>query len=247
MKTEAPKPTILVRLYGGLALPENVTVQTLADLTKAVQSLSQSKLHLMKVKRTSAAYAFSPTNNSIAMEMLKLSQNAMRAPEEFLQSRMLSAFDKLTEIANHFKCHIELKSLNSTAEWRWQFGVSDWEGIRTRSLMKDEGTVTGMLVRVGGSTEKKCGIQVPYNNRMLICNLRDETLARRLGEHLYEEVTLRGMGHFFVRDFKMVSFRVDDFSVVKRGTFEELNQAIRAAGGGWDTVADPLAEIEGLR
>jgi hypothetical protein len=243
----APKPTIKVRLYGGDALPENVTIQYLAELTKAVQSLCQSKLYLMKVKRTSATYAFAPANTTVALASLKRSESALETPEHSLESRMLASFDIFAEIANHFKCNLEIGSLVEGDDWLWKFGISEWEGLRQRLFMKDEGTITGIRVRVGGATERKCGIQVPNLPRMMICTLRDEGLARRLGEHLYKEMTLRGTGMFFTRDFSMHSFKVEDFTLVKRGTFEELNQAIRAAGGGWDSVADPLQEIEGMR
>ena len=141
MAGEAPKPTIQVRLYGGEALPENISIQILSDLTKAVQSLAQSKLHLMKVKRSSAAYAFAPSNFQEAIESLKLSEAAIEEPVKHLRSQMFPAFNALTEIANNLKCNIELQSLVDEVKWKWKVAIARWDSIRTKSIMQDEGSI----------------------------------------------------------------------------------------------------------
>ncbi len=246
MNKPVPKPTIQLRLFGGNVRPESISVRTLAELTRAVQTLSGSKLHLMSVRRSSAGYQFAAEDDLIAKGRLILSGEALQEPENLLEATMLSAFDTLAEVARQLQCKVEMRGVDKS--WRWIVGARQWGDIRRRSVMRDEAIVTGRLVRVGGATASKCGIQVANRKRMLICTLRGDHLARRLGEHLYEEVTLRGDAVFFVRDFKLISFDVDSFDRVKRGSFQEMYEAVRAAGGdAWDDIEDPIAEIEGMR
>ncbi len=146
MDNGVPDPSIMIRLYGPGIKPETVSVRVMADLVQAIQSLSGTKLHLMKVKRRSAGYLLSADDNAFALKSLAVSGKALAEPESYLSSSMLSAFDTITSILRKLDCKLEIRTTVDQVYWR--LDQSLWPTIRQRSVITDEATIIGTLQRL---------------------------------------------------------------------------------------------------
>jgi len=218
----------------------------MAEVTGAIQSLGKSDLQLMNVRRKSAGYIMSTRNVSLVMEQLQKTGNALLEPENYLDARMIRQFDRLLKIASSLRCKIEVKSLLS--DWSWVFTGKNWQSIRSRTVITDQATVYGNLKRVGGASRRNCSIRIPDGRSLVYAKIESEQLARKLGKYLYTDVSVRGTGTFFVRDWSMVSMSISDFTPRTKNSFNELYQSMRkATGGGWDNIADPDEFLKGLR
>jgi hypothetical protein len=104
---------------------------------------------------------------------------------------------------------------------------------------------------VGGATDKKCGLRVPSQSRMLMCNVASVDVARRLGEKLYQEVAVHGMARWLKTSWRIVAFTIREVYQPKLHSASEAIEALRKAGGkGWDNINDPeafLKEVSGER
>ena len=115
---------------------------------------------------------------------------------------------------------------------------------------KQEGSLDGVLVRVGG-TDDTVPVHLQDGDAVHICNATRE-MARRLAPHLYD-TTLRVHGEeHWERDGENV-WQMRRFDIA---SFEKLDEAPLGAivaqlrevpGNGWKNVADPAAELRRLR
>lgn len=247
-KQEKPQltPTISVRLYGPDIVPETVSVGQMMELMSAVRSLAGTDLRMKKVKRSSAGYLMVAEDPVFASESLNRSGMALDAPFDYLNSEMIRAFDTLKSVVRRLKCRLEVKALDGS--WKWNFRGSKWDEIRQMSIIEDEASVYGELKRVGGATGRRCSLKIPGRKRILYCNIANDSAAKRLGKHLYENVGLHGRGKFFVKDWSILSFTVHSVTMQRKVSFEQMREEIREAGGkDWDQIEDPLNFLRELR
>ncbi len=128
----------------------------------------------MKIRKSSAGYMVAAEDGKIAIDSLKQSGLALTNPLEFLKPSMLAAFDKITSILRSLDCALEVRSL--VDEMRWEIVSETWPQLRARAVVKDEASIVGVLQRVGGATERKCGISVDGESRMRYCHVSSEGL-----------------------------------------------------------------------
>ncbi|MFO0383279.1 MAG: hypothetical protein ACK506_16375 [Pirellula sp.] len=244
MNSPKPQQQLTIRLIG--VLPEDVSISHMSKLVAAVQSLTGSELRLNKVRRTSAAYVmFSEANASSVGSRIETIAAAVKKPQEFLESSMLSSLDKITKILESLSCKLEVFTQDRVN--KWLFKPKDWLGIRGSLTMEDEAVILGELQRVGGAKSNKCSIRVPFQKELLYCKLENPQLARKLGNHLYSTVELKGRGKFFIRDWKLVSFLVTDFVRREPISFSQYYKQMRENGGAvWDDI-NPELFIQELR
>ncbi len=82
---------------------------------------------------------------------------------------------------------------------------------------------------------------------MLICNVSSQDVARKLGQKLYEEVTVEGVAQWLKTTWKVIRFSIDTVSQVKSKPLDQFIDELRRAGGdGWDAVDDPEEYLNGV-
>jgi hypothetical protein len=153
----------------------------------------------------------------------------------------------LSEVAKTIKGQIEV-ALNKTAAPLFSIAKDAYQRISGRLLLTGETTVVGRLQRIGGATRERCLLHIPGRNRGLYCNVAGEKLARRLGQHLYEDIAASGTATWIHRSWRIYRFVVKDFSQPRLSNAREALEQLRNAGlKAWDTIPDPAAFIQELR
>lgn len=98
------------------------------------------------------------------------------------------------------------------------------------------GSVTGTLIRIGGSTDtvyvlmESEGVQIPH------CHT-NRHLAKNLAQYLFETVRLHGQGYWMRDDegvWSLKHFRIDSFETLSNDTLSAALTELRAVAGEWD-------------
>jgi hypothetical protein len=70
-------------------------------------------------------------------------------------------------------------------------------------------------------------------------------VARKLGDRLYQEVTVQGTAKWLKSSWRIVAFTINDVRPLNQGSIGEAIEALRKVGGdGWDQIDDPDAYLE---
>jgi len=121
-----------------------------------------------------------------------------------------------------------------------------YERITARAFVHGETTIIGEVMRAGGATDVRCLLRVPGRSKLLYCDVVDEKLARRLGQHLYEPIVATGKARWLNRTWRLVEFEISDFTQPELGNVDEAISEIRGAGlAYWDEVPDPEWLVRG--
>jgi len=115
---------------------------------------------------------------------------------------------------------------------------------------KQEGTLDGVLISVGGKDET-ISLRL-QNGDMIYSNCEtNRTTARELGRHLFEPIRVYGNGRWIRQAdgaWTLEHFRVHRFDMLGRDTLRDTVTALRAVRGSeWKDMDDPLAELADLR
>lgn len=121
------------------------------------------------------------------------------------------------------------------------------EAEETFPSVNQVGSITGMVMRVGGT-----GDQIPVileSEGEQIAHLHaNRHVAKALARHLFEPVRLVGQG-YWMRDadgeWNLKHFRIDGFEEVDSGSLSEALTELRAVAGEWDEGI--YEELEAIR
>jgi hypothetical protein len=251
-------PSFTIRLSGKGVTPESIPIRTLSDAASAVMRLAigqdddqNNRVHVLGVQRGSAIYPCLMDSGEAAAKNLAIAGEVSASPDsDQLTQEMLRPFRTLSEIASKFEANVEiyLGKWSPKQEPIATIQAGTYKRIQGTAIIHDETIIHGYLVRVGGAEERRCSVRVASRNSLLYCNVRDEKLSRKLGQHLYEFVTLHGRGMFFARTWDLISLRVNDATFQSKSSTEDLIRRIRESGGdAWDDVVDVDAEVRAMR
>jgi hypothetical protein len=113
-----------------------------------------------------------------------------------------------------------------------------------------DGTLDGVLTRIGGRSDKTVYALLDDGTRVLRCTLGRD-LARQLAQHLFSPVRVMGRGRWTrdeEGDWRLERFRVVSFDVLNDESLLAVVAKLREVpGNGWKTVRNPLKELEDLR
>ncbi|HOD71940.1 MAG TPA: hypothetical protein PKO27_12990 [Deltaproteobacteria bacterium] len=101
--------------------------------------------------------------------------------------------------------------------------------------VKQHGKIDGELIRVGGSKEK-VPILLDVEGKQLSHFYTTRTIAKRMGNYLFEEVRLFGDGLWERNtegEWALKVFRVDRFEVLPKRTISETVESLRKLKGEW--------------
>jgi hypothetical protein len=116
-------------------------------------------------------------------------------------------------------------------------------------VVRRQGTLDGEVIRVGGKDRAKVRIMLQSQDRVVGYIHAKKTLAKELGNYLYEPVRLYGSGRWrrdSIGAWTMEDFRVDRFELLKADKLSTALTKLRSiAGGEWS--AESYEELRGLR
>ncbi len=264
MSRRVPSTTFEIRFKGPRVAPEAIPLRTLARALSAVQRLisedreddepaeeptPQLELHLLDVRRGSATYPVFAEESAQVIERLKLTGTILKDPEmveEF--PSVLSPVEDLSAIAKTLDCEIELSPPGKSGILA-RITPASFDTLVGSAFICGETSVSGVVERVGGATELRCGLRVSQQpRRMVICQVETPEAARELGKHLYESVIVEGTATWYRRNWRLKSFLIKSVRQVRRSSLTDAIKELRDAGGNaWDRVKDPRKFLSGVR
>lgn len=261
--------TFSVALVGNAVSPERVPVRTLSEILSAVQSLVSGRdleadaeevepkpepeaeaLSLLDVKKGSAVFPCL-SRRPTAVDNLTRVGKFLQKPELVEDDRFAFAMRPtkvLSGVARHLQCRIEIRPAIKSETVFAVIDDTTYARVSESLLVSGETSISGTVQRVGGATEMRCALRVPGRERLLYCDVGSPIVSRKLGEHLYQEVTVSGTATWFQRTWSLYSFRVAEMREVRTASLLDSMKAIYDAGGkGWDSVRSPQDAIRELR
>lgn len=245
---------------GGL-FPEEVPVGFLSRILSAMQRLAlgeaadvsgtlsdDSRIGLLRVKRGSAVYQFAAPKADLALQHLRVAGRILDDPETIGESDyVLHPVEELSAVARSLDCRITIREPGDRTAVLARIEPDSYQAISRRLIITDEATITGKVMRVGGATQRKCGLRIPSQHRMLYCTVQSNQVARKLGQKLYQDVVVRGDASWLKTTWRIVRFEITEVSQPKLGRVQDAIQALRDAGGkAWDEIEDPESFLEEL-
>lgn len=254
-----PKPSPAFEVYAPAIFPERVPFHALAKLISAVQRLAagpssdeidetlddgvDNLFGLLGVKRGSSRYEISSLWPEQSVKNIRDVGKVLVKPDTIgPREYILGPVHTLSEISRSLNSMIQIREPGRSGAILATIQPSTYSALSERLLVKGETTIFGKVERVGGATSKKCGLRLVGRSKMLICNVHNQEVARRLGQKLYEEVSVSGVAQWLKTTWNVVHFNIRDLCQANQKSTDDIIKSLRDAGGdGWDKVDDPEA------
>ena len=275
MATRTPT-TFTIRLVGGGVRPESVPLRRLSGVLDAVQRLVAASdvepadvaeeegngtdetaasalvrsLYLLDVRRKSAGYPVYAEDAAGVVQRLQLVGRAEDEPELLAPFRgSVAPLEELSDHARKLGCQIEFRQpTQSGEEVLATIGPNTADKIRRALYLTGPSTLVGTVERVGGATNRHCGLRLIQARHQLRCSVASDDLVKELGQRIYGRVTVQGIATWYRHDWRVTHFHIQAVESYEGGTATEVFAELRrASGGAWDRVEDPEAFIAELR
>lgn len=268
MPLKKPSPVLEVCFVGSELRPERISIATLSRTLSAIHRLAAGQeeeeleededltgtgaLQLSMVKRGSAVYQFTGQSASGVIGRLRDLGKVLKRPgDPGAHEFALSPLETLSAIARRLDCSIVIRQPGKESPVLARIEPNTYESISESLLVSGETSITGEVKGVGGATEMRCRLRVPFQERLLYCKVEREEVARKLGDYLYQDVVVQGTASWYKGTWRMLTMSIRDAYQPKAGSLAEAVQAIRKAGGkDWDKIGDVasfLDEVSGSR
>jgi hypothetical protein len=225
------------RLAAGAELP---------DEDEEFDAPDDGSIRLLEVVRGSAVFRFVGPAAATAVAHLRGAGKVLDNPEELGDNDyVLNPIERLSATARRLACSIVVREPGSDKAVLARIGPTSYQQISERLFVTGDTAFSGRVERVGGATEMRCGLRVPFQTRMLFCTVASPEVARQLGEYLYRPVSVQGRARWIKNNWRVVHFTVTSVSPLSDGSLGEAFRALREAGGmGWDEISDPRSYLE---
>lgn len=255
--------TIELRFVGPGIEPQKVPLRAVTDALAAIQDLAswrdsfevakvpqEKGLTLVDVRKGSAVYdCIAGCPGEAVINFQRVGAFLEQPDGDSLSDQIgtvLAPLKALSQIAKLLKCTLAVYVPGLRAEPFFQIESGIYERIAASAFVEGETTIIGKVMRAGGATDVRCLLRVPGRAKLLYCDVVDEKLARRLGQHLYESIVATGKARWLNRTWRLVDFEISDFTQPKLGNVDDAISEIRLAGlAHWDEVSDPESVIRG--
>lgn len=262
--TAKKRTTFNIKLSGPAVEPGMVPLRTLGRLLAAVQRLidpdrdlvlplrnqgEASKVHLMGVRKGSAIYRCTADSPEPVLQKLHLAGERIVSPDSHsLDSGFLGSIEELSEAAKSLGCVIEIldPSRRGLVSVLARIEPQTYSLVSASAFITGFTTVAAKIERVGGATEMHCGIRVSNQpRRMVICGITDESLVRKLGQYIYQDVLLEGHARWIRSSMELKRLDITGMRQMPGGSMLDCLERIRDAGGNaWDKIPD-ISEVLG--
>jgi hypothetical protein len=265
MSTKKPPPVLEVRFEAKSLRPELVSLLTLSRVLSAVHQLSSGgseeeadeaesaaeprelgPFQLLDVKRGSVAYQFAGQSPEAPLGRLRVFGNVLENPETLGDNvSFLGPLDTLSAIARRIDCAVILKEPGKGGAVIAKIEPRSFAMVSETLFVHGESLVAGQVNGVGGATEVRCRLRVPFQPRLLYCKVASPEVARKIGQSLYKHVVVYGQATWLKGSWKLFTFKISDVHEPKPGKLSDTIRAIREAGGkDWDKIGDVEAYLE---
>lgn len=263
--------TFRLHLVGKTVRPESVSLGRLTECLRAVQrlvgpadtdlddssndgteeTLPDVPLHLLDVQRGSAIYPVYAAEGEAVLDRLRLVARAVDEPEVVAPYRgVVQALDELSDIARKLDCRIEFR--HSSAADRAiiaTIGPSTFSDLRNSLYLTGPTSLTAVVERAGGKVNRHCGLRLPQQpRRQLTCKVASDDLVRRLGQSLYQTVTVHGQATWYRYDWSITSMVIESMNSYEPSKPSGLLKEMRKiAGPAWSKIGNPQLYVEEIR
>lgn len=262
----------VVRIVGAGISPRGVPMRSLTRVLNAVQRLiertedgelelvegqeseTESRLsmplHLVAVGNGSAAYSMI-SDAPAGLETIAETGRWLLDPEHSdWEPDILSPIEDLSAVAKALDCEIEFTRSGKNPEVLARITPRSYDEMAQYAFVRGDGTVGGVLERVGGATKMHCGLRLADQpTKMIICPVATEDLVRDLGQYVYKSVRVSGTVTWFRKNWRVKNVLVKSFEPTKEGSIlQALDRIYEAGGKAWDNVEDVgglLSEMRG--
>jgi hypothetical protein len=259
-----PPPIFEVSFDGNGIYPEKIPFGVLARALAAIQRLASglemedeettkngpsedetNEIQLLSVKRGSAVYKFGGHSPELALKRFNVVGTVLSHPESIGENDyVLGPLERISAAAKSLKCSVVVREPGRNGAVLARIEPESYEHV-ARSVFVEGGTsITGEVTRVGGATEVRCALRVPFQSKLLYCKVQNAEVARNLGDSLYKRVTVHGKATWVRGTWRLRSFVVFDMNELQQDTILDAFQSLYDAGGsGWDGIEDPQQHI----
>jgi hypothetical protein len=263
-----PTPIFEVVFTGGGVYPEKIPIGKVADALSAIRRLATGEvlgdedeeeeeeeadrsIRLLDVTRTSSAvFRFVGPSPNLALQRLKETGRILENPEDVGQNEyILRPVKDLSKIAETLGCTVILRETGKRHDVLARIEPASYAKISRSLLVSGSTQISGTVQRVGGATAMRCALRVSFQSRLLFCRIEADTVARKLGDALYQRVVAAGTARWLRNSMRIFSFTIQDVTRPKEGSLEDHLKAIWDAGvKDWEKIDDPdgfLQEVRG--
>lgn len=211
---------------------------------------SKRALHLLSVTSGSAKYQVVAETGDRAVTSLRLAGRAIEAPGDHEPTgALLSALEDLSAVAARLECEIEFRLPGHNGAVLAVIGPRTFDELARNAFIKGHSSVLGRIERVGGATKMHCGLRLPSQpDRMIVCRVRDGSLVRELGQHVYQTVVVSGEVTWLRNGMLVRTVVIEGVSLArKKSLVETANLLRKSVRGAWDRIQDPDKYLDELR
>jgi hypothetical protein len=255
--------TFVVKFEGTAISPQHMPLRSMTAALSALQDLAswrdsfetskvppEKSISLVNVREGSACYdcvSQSPaeaTTNFRRVGRFIVTPDADQEDDDL--GTVLAPLKALSQVAKTCDCTVSVWTTGAAEEQLLTIDSGVYERVTERAFITGETTIIGELLRLGGATDVRCVMRIPGRRQLLYCDVEDNNLARRLGQHLYKQIVAKGNARWLNRTWRLVDFKVKEFSTPSLGDADDTIRELRNAGlSHWDSVVDPEALIRG--
>lgn len=228
------------------AIKRIVAGDILAEEDEDEDQPGDETITLLQVKRGSAVYQFAAQPKSLAKQRFTATGNVLHNPEEVGQSEyVLRPIKDLSIIARVLECSILIKEPGKGSHVFAEVHGESYSELSKSLIMTGETSITGKVLRVGGATDVRCGLRVPFQSRMLFCKVDGHEVAKKLGDFLYQRVVVQGAAKWLKNSMRLFSFTIKDVYEPKSASIINSLDSIWEAGmKEWEKLEDPDAYFQ---
>lgn len=269
--TRKQPETFRLHLVGKTVRPESVSLGRLTDCLRAVQrlvaateadtddqeedgsdrALPDVPLHLLDVQRGSAVYPVYAEDHDSVIERLNLVGKAVHDPEIVAPFRgVVQALDDLSTIARKLDCRIEFRhSKQADRAVIATIEPTTFADLHGSLYLTGPTSLTAVVERAGGKVKRHCGLRLPQQpRRQLTCQVASDDLVRRLGQSLYQTVTVHGRATWYRHDWTITGMVIESMEEYQETKPQALLEEMRkVAGPAWSGIDDPQAYLQEVR
>jgi hypothetical protein len=275
--TESKNVDFVVRLVGSGIKPWKLPMRTLSKLMDAIQrlveqseedepeinfddsenqegqseTLGSSDINLVRIRATSAAYSISSPVSESAVQLLAETGHAIENPADSEWSApTVSSIQHISEIAKRYRVRVEIRKPYSgrrLGDVIAKITPETYDAIAGSAYIYGQTALTGTVEKVGGA-QARCTLRLPNQSKLVYCRVANESLAQKLSQCLYQDVSIHGEATWLRANWQIRYFQVTSFEPPKTGSIRQAMRDIWKAGGkAWDNIKDPDAYIADMR
>jgi hypothetical protein len=265
-KQKKPEPVFELVFTGGGIYPEKIPIAKVTESLSAVKRLAagevlgdqdededetDGEVRLLDVTRSSSAvFRFVGLSPKTTLDRLRQTGRMLSQPGDAGENEyILRPVKDLSAVAHSLNCQVLIREAGKQHDVLARIEPDSFDKISKWLLIKGTTNVSGTVQRVGGATETRCALRVPFQPRLLYCKVETKDVARKLGDALYQRVVASGSARWMRHSMRLYSFTVHDVFQTTAGSISDHLKALWEAGlSDWQNTDDPdelLHEIRG--